>query len=90
MFLKPMNNNVLHKPIMNNEIYPKSCKELVRQTGREIITIRTNVYRIFKRGKWKDYIPGNAHLLNEDDPDRKIISKNRSDCFFNFCSCSIY
>ena len=54
------------------QVFSRSPKKSLGQFSREIGIKKSSVHRILRAQKWKSYIPGLVHALNEDDPDRRL------------------
>ena len=54
------------------ETLSQSPQKSLQQTAWETNISNDSVHRFMKRLHWKCYIPTLIHVLNEDDPDRRV------------------
>jgi hypothetical protein len=54
------------------EQFTRSPQKAAKQCAHESGISRSSVKHILKSAKWKVYIPRLLHIVNEDDPDRRV------------------
>ena len=54
----------------------RSPQKSTKQCARETEVSRTIIRSILKTARWKVFLPGLLHALNEDDSDRRVVPKH--------------